>query len=188
MNRMRNVNDLFYIQQAKAGNMQAFAVIVNKYKQLVLTLVCKIITNRDDAEDITQEIFIKVFKSLEQFKEKSTFSTWLYKIAYNTALSEIRKQKIDFISYNANYQSVSEDEEIGEKIEDFEKEEKLFFLEEALKQLPPDERLLITLFYLNEQTIEEISTITNLSFSNVKVKLHRIRKKLAIEINQLMKQ
>jgi RNA polymerase sigma-70 factor (ECF subfamily) len=125
---------------------------------------------------------------LEQFQEKSTFSTWLYRIAYNTALSEIRKQKLNIISYDTGYQSFSEEEEIGEEIENFEKEEKLHFLEEALKRLSPDESLLITLFYLNEQSIEEISIITNLSLSNVKVKLYRIRKKLAIEINQLMKQ
>jgi RNA polymerase sigma-70 factor (ECF subfamily) len=181
---MNSVNDLFYIQQVKAGNRQAFAAIVGKYRQPVLTLVCKIIDNREEAEDITQEIFIKVYQSLEQFQEKSAFSTWLYRIAYNATLSEIRKRKMTFTSCDTD----RECEEISEEIADGEKEKKLSCLEEALKRLPPDERLLITLFYLNEQTVEEISVISRLSPANVKVKLHRIRKKLAITINQLMQQ
>ena len=183
---MTKLTDLSDVQRAKAGDIQAFAAIVNRYQRMVLTLVVKIIENREDAEDITQEIFIKVFKSLEQFKEESEFSTWLYRIAYNTTLSEIRKRKLVFASYDSNYSDVNE--EITDEIDGVETEERLRYLDKALKLLPPDETLLITLFYLNDQTIDEISKITNFSVSNVKVKLHRIRKKLAVEINNLMKQ
>jgi RNA polymerase sigma-70 factor (ECF subfamily) len=181
---MKNVDDLFCIQRVKAGDIQAFSFIVSKYRKMVFTIVMKIVENREDAEDITQEVFIKVFKSLEQFKEESGFSTWLYRIAYNATLSELRKKKSFFISIDDHSTAVNEsfidDEEDGEI------EIKLHHLDKALKKLPPNEIFLVTLYYLEDQSIENISTISNLSVSNVKVKLHRIRKKLALELNQLM--
>ena len=180
---MVNPNIKEYIKSVKAGDYKVFSNIVSEYQQMVFTIVLKIVNNREDAEDICQEIFIKVFKSLDSFKEESEFSTWLYRIAYNTALSEIRKRKIIFSSLDDI--SILKEEEINENIEDFALEERIFYLEKALKTLPAEDALLITMFYLDNQSIEEISLISNLSRANVKVKLHRIRKKLAIEINKL---
>jgi RNA polymerase sigma-70 factor (ECF subfamily) len=181
---MKNVSDFFYIQRIKAGDIQAFAGIVHKYQRMVLTIVMKMVENKQDAEDITQEVFLKVFKLLEQFREESEFSTWLYRIAYNTTLSELRKRKGIFTSIDENLSIVNET--IDEEIENHTAEEKLQYLDKALKQLAPDETFLITLYYLDNQTVDDISKISNLSVSNVKVKLHRIRKKLALEINKLM--
>jgi RNA polymerase sigma-70 factor (ECF subfamily) len=181
---MKNVNDLFYVQRIKAGDTRAFTGIVHKYQRMVLTIVLKIVENREDAEDITQEVFIKVFKSLEQFKEESEFSTWLYRIAYNTTLSELRKRKLFFTSIDDH--SILPNEPVDEEIENHTTEEKLHYLDQALKQLAPDDTFLITLYYTDKQTIEAISKISDISVSNVKVKLHRIRKKLALEINKLM--
>ena len=182
---MVNSNCQDYIQRVKAGDFNAFSHIVSDYQQMVFTIVFKIVNNREDAEDISQEIFIKVFKSLDSFKEESEFSTWLYRIAYNTTLSEIRKRKIVFSPFDDDF-STLKDEEINENIENIAVEERIFYLEQALKTLPAEDALLITMFYLDNQSIEKISRISNLSQANVKVKLHRIRKKLAIEINQLM--
>ena len=182
---MVNSNNQDYVQRVKAGDFKAFSHIVSDYQQMVFTIVFRIVNNREDAEDITQEIFIKVFKSLDSFKEESEFSTWLYRIAYNTTLSEIRKRKIVFASFDDGL-STLKDEEIDENMEDLAVEERIFYLEQALKTLPADDALLITMFYLDNQSIDEISRISNLSQANVKVKLHRIRKKLALEINKLM--
>jgi len=179
---MKNVNDLFYIRRIKAGDIRAFTGIVEKYRQTVLTIVMKIIDNKEDAEDLTQEIFIKVFKSLEQFKEESEFSTWLYRIAYNTTLSELRKRKMYFCSIDD--QLFLEKEGEDDTVEAV-SEEKLHYLEQALKKLAPDELFLVGLYYLDKQSIDHISAIAQLSVSNVKVKLHRIRKKLALEINKM---
>ncbi|MDR1631981.1 MAG: sigma-70 family RNA polymerase sigma factor [Dysgonamonadaceae bacterium] len=181
---MKNNSDLFHIQKVKAGDFRSFSAIVSKYRNMVFTIVLKIIENREDAEDITQEIFIKVFKSIQQFREDSEFSTWLYRIAYNTTLSELRKRKLFFTSIDDNYISVNEsftEENDGEEIEI-----KLQYLDKAMKKLPPDEVFILTLHYMEGQSVENIGRISNLTVSNVKVKLHRIRKKLAIEINKLM--
>jgi len=181
---MANTNIQDSIKRVKAGDYRSFSHIVSEYQQMVFTIALKIVNNREDAEDISQEIFIKVFKSLNSFKEESEFSTWLYRIAYNTTLSEMRKRKIVFSSFDDF--STLKDEEIDDNIEDLATEEKILYLEQALKTLPAEDALLITMFYLDNQSIEEISRISNLSQANVKVKLHRIRKKLAIEINKLM--
>jgi len=180
---MKIDNDLFYIQKVKAGDFQSFSAIASKYQNMVFTIVLKIIENREDAEDITQEIFIKVFKSIQQFREDSEFSTWLYRIAYNTTLSELRKRKLFFTSIDDGFMAISES--ITEENEE-ETEIKLQYLDKAVKRLPPDEVFLLTLHYMDGQSVENISRISNLTVSNVKVKLHRIRKKLAVEINKLM--
>ena len=180
---MKNVNDLYYIQQIKSGNIRAFADIVYKYQNMVLTIVMKIVENKEDAEDITQEIFLKVFKSLDKFKEEAEFSTWLYRIAYNTTLSELRKRKLFFTSID---NSLSVINELDSDDADLNVEEKLEHLDKALKLLAPDETFLITLYYLDGQSIDKISKISNISVSNVKIKLYRIRKKLAAEIKKMI--
>ena len=181
---MNSPNDLFYVERVKAGDIRAFSAIVENYRKMVFTIVLKIVDNREDAEDITQEVFVKAFKSLGQFREESGFSTWLYRIAYNTTLSELRKRKWTYVSINENLNADNEPVDDGEALDwtDI----KLQHLDEALKKLLPDEIFLITLYYFEEQSMEAISKISNLSVANVKVKLHRIRKKLALEINRLL--
>ena len=181
---MKNRNDLFFIKRAKAGDIRAFSEIVSNYQIMVFTIVLKIVENREDAEDITQEIFVKVYKSLDKFKEESEFSTWIYRIAYNTTISELRKRKISYVSINDNLDSVNE--VINDERELDAKEIKLQYLDEVLKKLPPDEIFLITLYYYKEQSVEAISEICNLSAANVKIKLYRIRKKIALELNRLL--
>jgi RNA polymerase sigma-70 factor (ECF subfamily) len=177
---MDNENDILCVQRIKSGDIQAFTMIVEKYGEMIFTVVRKIVVNKEDAEDIVQEVFIKVFKALERFREESEFATWLYRIAYNTTISELRKKKMYFVPAEDNlliYDNLDEHEEV---------EIKLQYLEKALKRLSPDEAFLITLHYMDEQSIESISKISNLSVSNIKVKLHRIRKKLALEISKLI--
>jgi RNA polymerase sigma-70 factor (ECF subfamily) len=180
---MKNEKDLFYIQKVKAGDFRSFSAIVSKYQNMVFTVVLKIVENREDAEDITQEIFIKVFKSIQQFREDSEFSTWLYRIAYNTTLSELRKRKLFFTLIDDGFSSINES--FIEENNDEETEIKLQYLDKAMKKLPPDEIFLLTLHYMEGQSVENISRISNMTVSNVKVKLHRIRKKLAVEIQKL---
>jgi len=181
---MKNEIDLFYIRKVKAGDFRSFSAIASKYQNMVFSIVLKIVENREDAEDITQEIFIKVFKSIQQFREDSEFSTWLYRIAYNTTLSELRKRKLFFTSIEDNYIDINES--ITDEDEDEETKIKLQHLDKAMKRLPPDEIFLLTLHYMDGQSVENISQISNLTVSNVKVKLYRIRKKLAFEINKSM--
>jgi len=182
---MADFDDIYYVRRTKAGHTDAFVHIVRRYERMVLTIVSKIVPRRVEAEDITQEVFIKAFQSLDKFREESGFATWLYRIAYNATISELRKRKHEFTAIEDNFANIPDDE-ISDYIDEISIEEKLHYLDLVLKKLPPDDALLITMFYLNDHSIQDISLITGNSTANVKVKLHRIRKFMNFEINKLI--
>lgn len=184
---MTELDDIFYIRQVKNGNTDAFVHIVRRYERMVFTIVGKIVSRRADAEDITQEVFIKVFQSLDQYREEAGFGTWLYRIAYNTTISELRKRKHEFTPIEDRFDNIP-DNEISTAIDEISTEEQLVYLDKVLKKMPPDDAMLITMFYLNSNSIQDISSITGNSVANVKVKLHRIRKFMNFEINKLIQQ
>jgi len=185
---MKYQDDNFYIDRVLSGDVSAYATLVAKHKSLVFSIALRILNNREDAEEIAQDCFLKAYRSLKFFKKKSKFSTWLYRIAYNAAISRTRKKRLEFVPMD-NYitQNYSEDKE-PETIIGLEDHEQTVLIDRALKGLSDDENLLIALFYKGENSIEEISNITGLSVSNVKVRLHRIRKKLYNEISEIMQQ
>ncbi len=184
---MTNFDDIHYVRLIKNGDTNAFVHIVRRYQRMVFTIVNKIVSHTQDAEDITQEIFIKIYQSLDKFRGDSEFSTWLYRIAYNTAVTEVRKTKREFVSFEDMAEKIP-DGEIADHIEESSTEQRLQYLDLVLNQLNPEDAFLITLFYLNNESVQDISLISNLSASNVKVKLHRIRKFMNSEINKLISQ
>ena len=179
--------DSYYIERVLTGDVSAYASLVAKHKNLVFSIVLKILNNREDAEEIAQDIFLKVYRSLKTFEKKSKFSTWLYRIAYNTAISKTRKKKLEFVPMEESVVSNYSTDEVQQNMHLMEENDRQVLLEKALKTLPDEDQLLITLFYKNENSIEDISYITGFTVSNVKVKLHRIRKKLYHEIQELVK-
>jgi len=124
---------------------------------------------------------------LSTFERKSKFSTWLYRIAYNASISKIRKKRVEMVAIEETVITNYSTDEIGRNMNELEENDRQLILEKALQRLPEEDNLLITLFYKNENSIEDISDITGLSVSNVKVRLHRIRKKLYEEMNGLIK-
>jgi RNA polymerase sigma-70 factor (ECF subfamily) len=184
---MADFDDIYFIRKVKSGHTDAFVHIVRRYERMVFTIVGKIVPRRVEAEDIVQEIFIKVFQSLDRFREESGFSTWLYRIAYNTTISELRKRNHEFVAIEDNFVNIP-DEEISGSIDEISTEDKLRYLDMVLEKMPKSDALLITMFYLNNHSIQEISQITDNSVANVKVKLHRIRKFMNFEINKLIQQ
>jgi RNA polymerase sigma-70 factor, ECF subfamily len=184
---MKFQDDSYYIERVLTGDVSAYASLVAKHKNLVFSIVLKILNNREDAEEIASDVFLKVYHSLKTFERKSKFSTWLYRIAYNTAISKTRKKKLEFVPMEESVVTNYSTDEIQQNMHSMEENERQVLLEKALKNLPEDDHLLITLFYRSDNSIEDISYITGLSSSNVKVKLHRIRKRLYDEIQVLVK-
>lgn len=178
-------DDTYYIERILKGETDCFACLIDKYSCQVYSLIVKIVRNREDAEELCQDTFIKVFRTLSSFKGKSSFSTWIYRIAYNTAISKTRHRKQDFLSIEEEQLSNISEEMVTNALGRTSNEEQLHHLDMALEKLPPNERALISLFYLKEKTIEDVATITGLTESNVKTKLHRIRKKLYVLLNQM---
>ena len=148
-------------------------------------LAFKLMRNQDDALDVVQESAYRAIKDCKGVRNKDYLSTWIYRIAYNTAISSVRKKRYEFLAIEeTTLENVSE-EEVTNLFGQTESTEQVQRLEVALEQLLPDERALILLFYWKEKTIEELVSITGLTASNIKVKLHRIRKKLFVLLNEM---
>ncbi len=179
--------DLFYIDKVLSGETAAFAELVNRHKDMVFTITNRVLKSREDAEEIAQDVFLKVFQSLEKFKRESKFSTWVYRIAFNTAVSKVRKKKIEVLAIDENLIENYTFDEIIDDTGELSLDDKKKYYEIALKKISEEDNLLMTMFYLEEQSIDDISEITGLSVSNVKVKLHRTRKKLYEHINTMIK-
>ena len=150
---------------------------LDTYGPQVFHLIVRMIGSPEDAEELTQDCFMKAFTHLSSFHGDSSFSTWIYRIAYNEAISALRKKDKELLSFDDRMWNSLSDKEIDEEL-DTENEVQIQKLQQALTQLKPDEQALVTLFYEEEKNIEEIAYIFHLTESNVKVKLHRIRKKL----------
>lgn len=142
--------------------------------------MCRVIQNREDAEELTEDVFVKAFQHLESFRGESDFLTWLYRIAYNLSISAVRKKKVEYLAIEDSQLSNVSEEMIQDQLGQTDSSERLDLLDWALEQLPPDDRALILLFYKEDKSIEELAQITGLSIANIKVKLHRTRKKLYI--------
>jgi RNA polymerase sigma-70 factor (ECF subfamily) len=161
------------------GNQQAYAELVGRYQHYVFTLALKYCQNREDAEEVAQDIFVKVYRSLADFKGTSKFSTWLYTITYNTSVTFLRKKRMSTQSIDDERTFVQlESQESSFSANQIEQKTRNQRINEAIAQLSPDDAQVITLFYKGDQTLEEIGKIMGLEPNTVKVRLHRARQRL----------
>ena len=174
-------DEIHIIQRITKGETSLYEYFLNTYARQVFTLIVRIVENQEDAEELTQDTFLKAFEHLSSFKAESSFSTWIYRIAYNTAISATRKRKQNLSVVENNLLINLSDQQIDDALND-ESEAQIEKLNEALKKLNAEERTLISLFYHEEKPVSEVAFILGLAENNVKVKLHRIRKKLYILI------
>lgn len=184
---MEYPGDNFYIEKVLNRDTSAYAHIVNRHKDMAFTIAVRILKNREDAEEITQDAFMKAYGSLNKFKQKSKFSTWLFSIVYNAAISRTRKKQLEMLPVDDHIIENYTFDDITTGINEIDEEEQKKFINNAIAKLPETESVLITLYYKEENTIDQISEIVGMSSSNVKVKLHRIRKKLLTEFNGYIK-
>jgi RNA polymerase sigma factor (sigma-70 family) len=164
------------LQDAISGDPSALANLIDKHKDIAFNLAIGIVKNREDAKDITQDSFLKVLENIHKFRNEAKFSTWLYKIVYNLSIHFVQKHgrvQLEDSSNNPHFQHLLSDEYNSDNYEE---------LYRAIEKLEDTEKTLIKLFYLCEKSIKEIRIITGLTISNIKVILHRARKKLTIEL------
>jgi RNA polymerase sigma factor (sigma-70 family) len=185
---MPTINDQHYINEALRGNEKAFAVIVNHYKDLVFTLANKMLKNREQAEEIAQDTFIKIYRSLSKFKGESKFSTWVYKITYNTCLDFLKQNKKENAILYIEEFSEHQIKAIGSSIENLDETERQKKIHECIELLPSEDAFLLTLYYFDNLSIEEVSKVIGSNANNVKIKLYRSRKKLASILNEQLDQ
>jgi len=172
---MENKSDIEVMNHILEGKTGLYSILVDRYKNMAYTIAYRITGVHEDAEEIVQDAFLKVYRGLGGFKREAKFSTWLYRIVYNTAVSKKRVKRMTARSIEEAHNSVPD---ATANANNFEEEERMKLIEQVLSCLSEEEKTIITLFYLNESSIEDIQAITGLTKANIKVKLFRSRKKI----------
>ncbi|WP_425076030.1 RNA polymerase sigma factor [Psychroserpens sp. S379A] len=172
-------NDKILINQIVEGDTNAFTVLVDRYKDLVFTLALRMLKNREEAEEVAQDTFIKAYKSLDRFKGDSKFSTWIYRVAYNSSLDRIKKNKKHLNNVEINEFTAHQVITIDNALDAMEIQEREASIKKSIDLLPSEDGFLLTLYYFDDLSLDEISKIVGISANTIKVKLFRCRKKLA---------
>lgn len=173
------LTDTEIISRVLHGEQAVFSHVVERYQNYVFTLVLRFVENREDAEEIAQDVFVKAYRSLADFRGESKFSTWLFTITRTTCISFLRKKKLATQSLdNENTGLQVENKESGFRANIIEQKSRHNMLNEAIRMLGPDDGQVLNLFYKGEQTLDEIGKIMGLDPKTVKVKLHRARQRL----------
>lgn len=183
---MDTQSDIYYIDKVLANDVNAYSVLIDKYKGMVYTIALKVLRNNEEAEETAQDAFIKAYQSLSKFKRESKFSTWLYRIVYNAAISKTRKKVLQKVDLSNEIIDNYTTDEIKSNLFILEEGDKKKLIKKIMANLSPEESTLITLYYYDDNTTEEIADIMGLSQSNVKVRLFRIRNKMNYELQQYL--
>jgi RNA polymerase sigma factor (sigma-70 family) len=167
------------ISRILKGDQSAFSYLVERYKNYVFTLVLRFTENREDAEELAQDVFVKAYRSLADFRGESKFSTWLFTITRTTCLSFLRKKKLDTQSLDNERTGLQlENRESAFSANLVEQKSRHAMLNQAIAMLSPDDAQVLNLFYKGDQTLEEIGKIMRMEPNTIKVKLHRARQRL----------
>ena len=173
------LNDNELISKVLSGDQQAYGSLVNRYQNYVFTLALRFTKNREDAEEVSQDIFIKAYRALADFRGASKFSTWLYTIVNTTCITFLRKKRLEIHSLdNEKVFEVADSMDSGMRANLVEQKSRVSMVTNAIKMLNTDDAEVITLFYKGEQTLEEIAQILGIEANTAKVRLHRARTRL----------
>lgn len=184
----RKLSDIELIEETLGGDQSAYADLVKRHQRFVFTLAMRFTKSREDAEEIAQDSFIKAYRSLAAFGGQSKFSTWLYTIVYTTAMTFLRKRKLDTSSIDDETTFIQlESRNSGLDNNLAENKSRSFYLNKAIEQLSPDDAMIITLFYKGEQSLEEIGIALGIEPNTVKVKLFRARQRLKEKLERNLK-
>ena len=156
------------IKEILDGKTEQYEYFLDRYGQQVFVLVDRIVSCQEDAEELTQDVFLKAFQQLSSFKAESSFSTWIYRKATNIAISAVRKKRNDVLRLDDSVFANLSDTKVDAALED-ESEEQMERLQQAMNQLEADERALITLYYLEETPLAEVAFILGMTEGNAKV-------------------
>lgn len=177
------------ISRVLRGEQPLYADLVKRYQNFVFTIALRYTPIREDAEEIAQDVFVKAYRSLADFRGASKFSTWLYTIVTTTCITFLRKKKLDVHSLdNEKVFELADSKNSSFKANQIEQKSKTQMVHEAIQLLSVDDARLITLFYQGEQSLEEIGQIIGAEPNTVKVKLHRARTRLRDKMTQYFSQ
>jgi RNA polymerase sigma-70 factor (ECF subfamily) len=170
--------DEIYIRKVLNGDSDSFRYLIRNYKDIAYSLAMSVVKDEYVAQEVVQIAFVKAFTKLSNFKGKSKFSTWLYRIVINEAFNAIRKRKQEVVSFEGSPAFTTP--EIDSFSLEMDADEQRYYINEALKMISAKESLVLRLFYLEENSIDEITAITGWTASNIKVLLHRGRNNMKV--------
>jgi RNA polymerase sigma factor, sigma-70 family len=177
-----NQEEYSLIDRILAGEKDLYSVLVDRYKSYAYTIALKIVENKPEAEEAAQDAFIKAFHYLKNFNREAKFSTWLYRIVFNTAISYKRKNRQQFQGFEhtvVEYEHRADDE--------MHKEDKQHFILKAMEKLNEADRLAIQLYYIKEFSLEETAAMMGQNENTIKVRVHRARLRLGEELKRILK-
>jgi RNA polymerase sigma factor (sigma-70 family) len=166
------------VQGILRGDRRAFRLLIERYQNLVFTIALRITASREDAEEVAQDVFIKAYNGLSSWQGKAKLSSWLYRIAYNTALTKIRNQGPGLSSLDDEKAGNAMIAKAASVYNDAEQVFTAEYVAKAIHMLDAEDAAIITLFYLSEQTLDEIAQVLDIAPNAAKVRLHRARQKL----------
>ncbi|SDL03336.1 RNA polymerase sigma-70 factor, ECF subfamily [Catalinimonas alkaloidigena] len=176
--------DDLYLDKVLEGDTHAFRYFITQYKDMAFSIAMSVVKDEFEAEEVVQESFIKAFKGIRSFHRRSKFSTWLYRIVTNEAFKRLKQiQKWESISFVDDSKAEWVDESI---LLSPQEEEQTHLINEALRKLSPNESLVLRLFYLEEESVKEVSAITGWTEAKVKVTLFRARKSMLVACKELL--
>jgi len=178
-------NEDHYLELATRGNREGLEYLVGAYRSLAYTIAIKILCNREDAEEVVQDAFLKAFAALANFNRAAKFSTWLYRIVYNTALTKRSSRPAASSALDEFTESMlMADNKDG--LATLHRADRKKFVDLALSRLRQEDRVIVTLHYIAEKSIAETGAIMGLKSSAVKMRLLRARKQLETGLEQLL--
>lgn len=172
------VSDNEIIERIRGGGRHHYAQLVDRYKDKAMTLAVRMLRNREDAEEASQDAFVRAYNALDKFQGTAKFSTWLYRIVYNVCLTRLGTRKNEFqqVEYEDGKTYDGSDVRVLSSAGlDFETKDMVLFVQRIVEQLPPKYGSILSLFYFQELSHEGICEITQLPLGTVKVHLHRAR-------------
>ena len=181
-------SDIEIIDAVLGGNQQAYAELVKRHQRYIFTLALRFTRNRENAEEVSQDVFVKAYRSLGSYQRSAKFSTWLYTIVYHTSMTYLRKKRVDTSSID-DEETMIQLESHSSGLDNYlaEKKSQTFYVNKAIEMLLPDDATIINLFYHGEQSLEEIAVVMAMEANTVKVKLHRARHRLKEKLEHLLK-
>ena len=181
---MDHNSELEYIGQVINGETRLYAYFLQEYSDQVYRMIKRIIGSPEESEELTQDVFLKAYGKLSSFNGDSRFSTWLLRIAYNMAISAVRKKRVIYPVIKEEMLDLVADNDVDLIFDSDPGEELLLKLEKAVTLLPPEENVLLSMYYNEDRSVNDIASILGQSESNVKIRLYRIRKKLFLMVKQ----
>jgi RNA polymerase sigma-70 factor (ECF subfamily) len=183
---MSRITDQQSIDGVLSGDTRAYKALIERYKHMVFTLALKMVGNREDAEEVAQDVFMKAYTALPTYKREAKFSTWLYKIAYYRSLDYIKMNKRRPQSATIDISEEYNIAALDGTLDQIEASERKQMIKDALAVLAPDDSVIITLYYFEELSLKEIAKIMDLTPNHAKVRLFRSRSRMAeILINKV---